>query len=77
MEGVLIREVRSGSAAEKAGLRSAGYDARGRMVGDLIVAVDGQPVRTSRDLYRFLDVREVGDRVVLSVWRRKGRSISN
>ncbi len=73
MEGVLIREVSPGGAAEKAGLRSAQYDSRGRIAGDLIVAVDGQPVRNSRDLYRLLDVREVGDRIVLSVWRPEGK----
>lgn len=73
MEGALVWEVKPGSAAERAGLRSVRYDSRGRVAGDLIVAVDGQPVRNSRDLFRFLDVREVGDRVVLSVWRPEGK----
>jgi serine protease Do len=38
--GILIREVRSGTAAAKAGLQS----------GDVIVKVDGKPVRTLADL---------------------------
>jgi len=69
LEGALVGEVMSGSAAEKAGLRSLRYDARGRVVGDLIVAVDGQPVRNSRDLFRLLDTHEIGDRVILQVRR--------
>ncbi len=69
MEGALIREVRPDSAAEKAGLRPLQYDSRGRIRVDLIVAVDGQPVRNSRDLFRLLDAREIGDRVALRVWR--------
>ncbi len=72
MEGVLIGIVRPGSAAEKAGLRSLRYDPRGRLSGDLIVAVDGQPVRQSRDLFRILDAHEIGDKVTLSVRRPEG-----
>lgn len=73
MEGALIREVKPNSAAEKAGLRSLQYDSRGRIRGDLIVAVDGQPVRNSRDLFRLLDDREIGDKVRLDVWRPEGK----
>ena len=39
-EGVLVREVRSGSPAEKAGLKA----------GDVIIRVAGERVRTSSDL---------------------------
>ena len=37
----------------------------------MIVAVDGQPVRGSRDLFRYLDAHDVGDEVRLRV--RRGR----
>ncbi|HPC93758.1 MAG TPA: trypsin-like peptidase domain-containing protein [Sedimentisphaerales bacterium] len=73
LEGVLVAEVASGSAAEKAGLRPLRYDPRGRIAGDLIVAVDGQPVRNSRDLFRLLDLHEIGDRVTLRVRRPEGQ----
>lgn len=73
LEGALIGEVMSGSAAEKAGLRSLRYDSRGRVVGDLIVGVDSEPVRNSRDLFRLLDMHEIGDRVALRVRRPEGQ----
>ncbi len=73
LEGALVREVKPDSAAEKAGLRSLRQDSRGRIVGDLIVAVDGQPVRNSRDLFRLLDMHEIGDRVALRVRRPEGQ----
>jgi len=51
-DGVLISSVNAGSPAEKAGLRA----------GDVIVKVDGEPVRQSRDVVRHVarvDAREV------------------
>ena len=63
VEGVIIREVSPGSAAEKAGLR--GSDVRGRRVelGDIIVGVDGREVRNFNDLFTSLDRHRPGDRV--------------
>ena len=70
MEGVLIRGVASGSAAEKAGLRPTSQTSRGQVVlGDLIVAADGKPVRNSNDLYRVLDNHNVGDTLTFTVVR--------
>jgi len=43
-EGVLVREVMPGTAAEKAGLKA----------GDVILRVDGKRVRTSEDLHEAL-----------------------
>lgn len=69
-KGVLIVGVRSGGAADLGGLRPMRRDRRGRIIfGDLIVGIDGQSVRESRDLFRILDAHEVGDTVTLSVHR--------
>jgi len=72
-EGVLVVAVTPGGAADKAGVNPTRRDARGNLVlGDLIAAIDGKPVREARDLFRILDAHEVGDAVTLTV-RRQGR----
>ena len=69
IRGVGIETVVEGGGAAEAGLVSAGQDARGRLVLDVIEAVDGRRVRSRLDLFDALDGREVGDRVVLRVRR--------
>jgi S1-C subfamily serine protease len=72
-EGVLIAAVMPGGAADEAGLRPTRRDARGRIVlGDVIVAIDNQKVSESKDLFRILDSRKVGDTVRLRVRRSDG-----
>ena len=73
--GVLVQEVVEGSPADKAGLRGGTETAefRGREVrvgGDIIVAVDGRPVRKFDDLLVYL-VKEtsVGQEITLTVLR--------
>jgi serine protease Do len=58
--GILIREVRAGTAADKAGLKA----------GDVIVKVDGKPIRTLADLRA--ELRDKSDRktVALGVIRK-------
>ncbi len=65
-EGVLVAETLPGSPAEAAGLRAAGA---GGGEGDVILAVDGQPVRSVEDILAHIDGKQVGDRVVLTVLR--------
>ena len=72
-KGVLIFTVTPGGAADKAGLRPTRRDRRGRIVlGDLIVAIDGNKVSESRDLFRILDSYNIGDKVKLRVRRPDG-----
>lgn len=70
VEGIVILKVEAGSSAEKAGLRGASLDRRGGLVvGDVIVAIDGEHV-TSVDVFaQILDDHRIGDEVNLSVWR--------
>ena len=49
--GVLISEVTSGSAAERAGL----------MIGDVLLAIDGAPARSGDDVLRALTSRRAGE----------------
>jgi 2-alkenal reductase len=65
IEGVVIVRVAPGSPAERAGLR--GIDQATRQPGDIIVGVDGKPVRRLPDLTDELERIGVGKRVSLQV----------
>jgi S1-C subfamily serine protease len=58
--GILIREVRSGTAAAKAGLQA----------GDVIIKVDGKPVRTLADLRVVLRDKSDQKTVALGIIRK-------
>lgn len=74
-QGVLITEVVPDSPAERAGLRGG---TRRVMIGgretpvggDIIIAINGQPVRDSDELVSYLELEtSVGDTVVMTVQR--------
>ncbi len=71
LQGVLILGVIADSPADRVGLRPTQRDRRSGAIilGDVIVAVDGEPVKEPTDLYRILDKKRVGDRVELSIRR--------
>ena len=57
-------------ASKSASLRGARLGARNTIIpGDVILAIDGKQVGTAAQLAATLDDYEVGDRVMLSVWR--------
>ena len=56
-EGAEVSQLLSGSAAERAGLRT----------GDVITALDGRAVADAADLQREIDARRPGDRLRLTV----------
>jgi S1-C subfamily serine protease len=70
-EGALILEVTPNSPADQAGLRSTVLTRSGRVqeLGDVIVAIDGKPVRTAADLFAALKGRQAGERVTLTILR--------
>jgi S1-C subfamily serine protease len=74
--GLLIVRVTPGGAAEHAGLRGGTERAYlGNMPimvgGDLIVAVDGQPVQDQRDLAQMMNNHRAGDSVKITLYRGK------
>lgn len=70
LEGVVVREVRSRSQADRIGLQGIRVDRRNRWIlGDTIVAVDGQPVRAVDDLRDHFESVGVGGEVTLVVER--------
>ena len=64
-DGVVVVRVVPGSPAEGAGLR--GVDTATGTLGDVIVAADGQPVRTLADLTDELEKVGVGNEVELQI----------
>jgi 2-alkenal reductase len=71
VEGVVVVRTAPGSPAERAGLR--GVDLNSGALGDLIVEVNGKPVRRLSDLTDLLEEVGVGKTVRLSV-RRNGQT---
>jgi 2-alkenal reductase len=65
--GVVIDRVMPGSAADRAGLE--GIDFRRRILGDVIVAVEDQPVANMEDFVRILQESEIGQSINLQVRR--------
>lgn len=79
-EGVYVVEVMPNSAAQSAGLRGAGRPSTpGQSTppkgGDVIVAIDRQPVKQVEDVANYLDTKQVGDTVSLTVVR-EGRTVT-
>lgn len=70
IEGVLIRAVLNGGAADKAGLQPTTETDDGSIVlGDVITAIDGQPVTTGDELLSILEERQVGDQIKVTFLR--------
>jgi PDZ domain-containing protein len=69
-DGVVVVRTVPGSPAERAGLR--GLDAKSGSLGDVIVAVDGHPVRNLTELTDQLEQIGVGKTVELSIKRDGG-----
>ena len=63
-DGALVSQVAPGSAAAKAGLKA----------GDVITAVDGQPVQVAGDVSSRVGLARPGQRVTLTLWRDKART---
>jgi S1-C subfamily serine protease len=70
IEGVVVLGVLKNGPAEKAGIQPTMRDEQQVVLGDIIVAVDGVPVRKQRDLSQILAKHKVGDTVVVEVIRR-------
>jgi S1-C subfamily serine protease len=68
--GLVVARVRRGSAADRAGLQGLTRSGRGFALGDVIVAVDGSPVRNLDDLLDHLETLPPGARVQLDVLRQ-------
>jgi S1-C subfamily serine protease len=76
--GVLIVQVTPGGAADRAGLHGGNQRAYlGNtpimLGGDLIVAIDGQPVQDQQDLSDVMNKHRAGDTVTVTIYRGQRR----
>ncbi|HET9164986.1 MAG TPA: trypsin-like peptidase domain-containing protein [Candidatus Angelobacter sp.] len=76
--GLLVVEVVPGSAADRAGLRAGTERAYVgnypiMLGGDLLVAIDGQPIEDQQDLSHVMQNHRSGDTVTLTIYRGKKR----
>lgn len=69
IRGALVLYVEADSAAEKAGIRPIVEDETGHTLGDIIVAVNGNEVRSDGQLSSVLGEYSVGDEVTVTVVR--------
>ena len=75
VQGVLVVDVTPGSGAERAGLRGMSRDAHGRVIlGDEILAVDGERVADAEDIISCIEALEVGQSVRVTLRRGGSRT---
>jgi putative serine protease PepD len=73
-DGVMIWEIAPDGSAAAAGLRGLAQTEDGEIVmGDIIVAIDGEKVSEKDDLFRILDKHQVGDTVKVEIFRDNKR----
>jgi len=72
-KGAVIEGVLSNTPAEKVGLKETYRSRRGYIVGDIIVAVNGQPVSTANDYFAALEQFKAGDTVTFTI--KRGRAL--
>ncbi len=69
VDGVLILEVVRNSGADRAGLRGSRRTRQGIVLGDVITAIEGQPVRSVSDIRAQLERQQPGDTVTVTLLR--------
>ena len=75
-DGVMVVGTIEGGAAERAGLVSWREDPAGNVLeGDVIVGLDGEPIRSREELFEALETHEPGDEVVVRVRRGRGGEV--
>ena len=68
LPGVLVLSVQPDSPAAEAGIKPT----RRNSLGDIIVAINGQKIKTTKDLFSVLEKFKVGDTVTVQVLRSQG-----
>lgn len=69
IEGVIVMDVIEGGSPERAGMRGLRETNRGIALGDVITAIDGEPIANEDDLLNALENRRAGDVVRVTTQR--------
>lgn len=72
-KGLIIKRVLPGGGAHKAGLRGVKITENYAELGDVIIAVDGKPVKDLDDLFGILENKKPGDTVKVDYLRKKAK----
>ena len=70
IKGIVVARVIPGSGADAAGIRGITRSRSGLLLGDVIVAVDGEAVTDNNELYRALDGKKPGQKVPVTLLRK-------
>ncbi|MCB1096693.1 MAG: trypsin-like peptidase domain-containing protein [Verrucomicrobiae bacterium] len=68
--GLVVTRIVRGSGAEKAGINPIAVDRWGRVYLDILIAVEGTPVQTERDVFRIIDNKQIGDKITVTILRQ-------
>ena len=72
-KGVIVGRVRRGGPADRAGLRGLSREDRGWLLGDVVLEVNGQPVKDLDKLLDLVEAEPPGSVATLEVWRKGER----
>jgi S1-C subfamily serine protease len=67
--GVIVMDVIAGGSPERAGMRGLRENSRGILLGDVITAIDDEPIANEDDLLNALENRRAGDVVTVTTIR--------
>jgi S1-C subfamily serine protease len=73
-QGVLVLAVQPDGPADKAGIRPTRVTDDEIVLGDEILAIDGKPIRSTREFFATLGDYKVGDTVKITI-KREGRTM--
>ena len=68
--GLLVVGVTPNSPAAQAGIRGTQMAGGQLDFGDILTAIDGQPLRTATDLHTAMNNHKAGDTIHVTVWRK-------
>jgi S1-C subfamily serine protease len=73
VKGLVFSTIEPGGAAERAGIQGLRIDQRRQayIIGDVLVGIDGTPIRTNSDLYLTLEKYQPGEVVSLDIVRNE------
>lgn len=75
-KGIIVSYVDEKGSAAKAGIKGMTQDRYGRTyLGDIILSVDGQDVNNLDDIFQVLEMKKIGDEVMVK-YRREGKILA-